>query len=154
MTRLGTARNPLVRAVRDRAAAALAGLALVRDRVTLAVSELDVAYRDSPIVLDRAPAAPVRAGDRPRSLPVEARHLVLPVAGPSITPEGRRRLRLCEAFARSLPERRVGVAPAPEGIGLREDGVLVVRPDGYVGLRLSPADPERLAEWTEHTLGL
>lgn len=149
-TDLGTTRSRVLRAVRDRVAPALAGLSLVRDNVTMAVSELAVRYLHSPIVLQGALSA-----DRPDPgtfLPEHrgAHHRVLLHEGPECGAHGRVRLRICEAVARRDPRIRVERA---EPMGMRADGVTVVRPDGYVGARLAPADAETLLTWLDAVLG-
>lgn len=147
LTRVGNSAHPVVRAVRDRVAAVLGGVSLVRDRVTRAVSELAVGYRGSPIAVDRGPSAALRAGDRIAPVPADPRLGVVPIAGARTTAEGHRRLALCAAYARTSPH--VEVRPGSDVHGHDEDAILVVRPDGYVGLRLSPADPERFAAWID-----
>lgn len=151
-TRIGTVRNPVARAVRDAVAPALAALSLVRDRVTRAVAELDVAYRASPVVVDASPDPGPRAGDpvvRGDSGP--PLHGVALIRGPATDPAGERRLRICAALTAADPRLRQ-IAPLPE-LEAHADAVAVVRPDGYLGLRLSPADPERLLAWLDLALG-
>jgi 2-polyprenyl-6-methoxyphenol hydroxylase-like FAD-dependent oxidoreductase len=152
-TRLGTSHSRLVRAVVGAVGGAIASVPAVTSRVVRSVAELDVAYPSSPIVRDVGPRTAFRAGDRPAGLPVGLGHVLLPLEGPQITPEGRRRLRLCAALARDAYPGRVEVRAPPEAFGVEGDGVVVVRPDGFVGLRAVPADPVALAEWLEGACG-
>jgi hypothetical protein len=125
----------------------------VTDRIVRAVAEIDVAYPSSPLVLHDAVGTGPRAGERPPGLPVGEAHLVLLLRGPALDEPGRRRLRLCEALAQQLgPRVALGTAPGP--LGVPADGVAIVRPDGYLGLKLAPADPERMLQWLEGTLGV
>jgi hypothetical protein len=55
MTRLVTARNPLVRGVRNGLIRVLSGVGAFRRKASLELSELAVAYHDSPIVADGDP---------------------------------------------------------------------------------------------------
>jgi hypothetical protein len=135
-TWIGTSPSAVLRAVRDRVAPTLSALSLVRDRMTRAVSELDVGYEDSPIVLGGGQWVG-QAG---------IAHAIR--VGPATSDTSRRRLAVCRAIEVLFPGRLQVVADAAAA-----DTVEVVRPDGYVGLRLSPADPERLLAWLESILG-
>jgi 2-polyprenyl-6-methoxyphenol hydroxylase-like FAD-dependent oxidoreductase len=152
-TRLGTVANPVARRLRDAAVGLLSRWPAVTDRIVRSVAELDVAYAGSPIVLHDAVGTGPRAGERPAGLPVDRAHLVLPLRGPALDEAGRRRLRLCEALAQTLGP-RVALAAPPGPLGVPADGVAIVRPDGYLALKLAPADPERLLQWLEGTLGV
>jgi 2-polyprenyl-6-methoxyphenol hydroxylase-like FAD-dependent oxidoreductase len=152
-TRIGTLTNPVARRLRDSVASLLSRWPLVTDRIVRAVAEVDVAYPSSPIVLQDAAGTGPRAGERPAGLPVDKAHVLLLLQGPALDEAGKRRLRLCEILARQLgPHVVLGTAPSP--LGVPADGVAVVRPDGYLGLKLAPADPERLLQWLETTLAI
>jgi hypothetical protein len=152
-TRIGTSPHRWVRVLLEAVAGTLSRVPPVTARAVLSVAELDVAYAGSPIVLDQGARTAFSAGDRPAELPVAAEHLLLPLSGPGIGDDGRRRLRLCEALVRDAYAGRVDVHPAPQAHGVDADGVAVVRPDGVVGARFVPADPLALAKWLEDAVG-
>ncbi|MEQ1503768.1 MAG: FAD-dependent monooxygenase [Myxococcota bacterium] len=154
-TRIGTARNPVVRSARDAAAGWLAGLSLVRRRVTRTLAELDVDYGASPIVSrSTARGWASHAGDRaPAGLGLDGdRHTAVLATGPGVDPDGARRLRACAAVLRGFPDVRIVERTDPELT--RADAVWVVRPDLYVGYRGTPADPVALLGWCERVFGL
>lgn len=64
MLRVATLQAPLARRIRDRLAPALLGLGLVRQRLRGGLAELDVRYRESPIVEEHPLGGGPRAGDR------------------------------------------------------------------------------------------
>jgi hypothetical protein len=107
-------------------------------RRLLAHAELDVSYRESPIVASHGRRAPAdaAAGDwfgRP-GLSADRHHLVAPPA-----------LRVEEAIRRV----RVPIAVHPTD----EDTLHLVRPDGYIAFRSCPADLSALTRYFEHTFG-
>lgn len=151
-TRLGTVRHPWLRALRDLAGSAVGGLSPVVDAITRSVAELDTGVEHSPIVVDDAPGGP-HAGHRPPDLPVSTRHVLMQIAGPSTDADGRLRLRACVGVARDGWGDRVQLAPTTAREGFDADGIFLVRPDGYVGVRLAPADPGRLAAALARAVG-
>jgi hypothetical protein len=111
------------------------------------LSQLRVNYRGSPISVDRIPGAhgEPRAGDRLPDAPVTA---------------GGRQVRLHELTARPgvhILLHRDTPEPAPDThgphvhlhrlTGTPGSGLLVIRPDGYVGLRSDTAGNEQLVGW-------
>ncbi|MEC5184765.1 2-polyprenyl-6-methoxyphenol hydroxylase-like FAD-dependent oxidoreductase [Cryobacterium sp. MP_3.1] len=119
------------------------------------LSQFRLRYRNSPLSMDvRASLTPVRGGLARRVLRPGSR-----VADTLVRCEGRRvRLHallarpgvhiLMQADARPVPERMLG--PLVHSYRLDDrpgTGMLVVRPDGYVGLRAPVLDEPHLAAW-------
>lgn len=165
ITRLGTLRNSFAQSVRDFLLPRVSGIDYVGDKMADHLAELNVNYRRSPIVEnhgsgrlkagDRAPDAELRdeAGQARRLFELfsEPRHVLLLFLGAS----GRATANL-EGFERmidGLPDGAVDsfrIARGQTGLpaklrdtsglahtiyGLLEGGVVLVRPDGYVGYR-------------------
>ncbi len=147
-TRIGLSRNPLLSAVRGTVAGFVSGLEPVRDRLTKTLAELDVCYTDSPVVRGSGRLPDVGPGERLPVLPPHGGHEMILLQGPRCSAAGRRRLRICAAIGK---EAGFAVSAAPEVALGEEDALLVVRPDGYAGLCLNPADPEALVGWLDLT---
>ena len=121
-TDMATLSNPAAQAARNLALRFLLGLHAVRDRMATQLSEIEIAYADSPLSSgpgsgarwepDAYGGAPPGAGGEPRFLLYAS--------------DAVRGARLTERFPRLLE-------PAPR-TPPRGSGLLVVRPDGYVGL--------------------
>jgi 2-polyprenyl-6-methoxyphenol hydroxylase-like FAD-dependent oxidoreductase len=165
-TEVGTFESELVRKLRNQAVQVATGLGPVRHRLAAYTEETDVAYRDSPIV---ASADDRDDGPRPGDAAPDVRELGLhQVLARSewhtamyIAPTGD-----AEPPAGSEPGRTVLVTDlprAPSGFGevvldperkvaarygLDDDGGLViVRPDGYIGLRAELGDQRAIADY-------
>jgi len=190
--------------LRQKLAAVLAGQEVMQQRMRRAVAELNIGYRDSPIVAEHHRLLPgprgahasllgwhdfgagPRAGDRgadarlmlyPRRESVRffqrlrgtTHHLVL-FAGVLSTGETHRRLQaLADATMRTYPDciephliipHELPGDPAGKGeilldpkgelhhrYGARSECLYVVRPDGYIGFRSQPPDPEALKSY-------
>lgn len=146
VTRLGMSRNPLLMAARGTVAGFVGGIGAVQRQATRTLAELEVGYPRSPLVAGEG-RLPVAPGERLPVLPAHGGHELILLVGQGCTEAGRRRLRICAGIARE-----VGMAAASaEDPAVQGDGLIVVRPDGYAGLCLSPADPERLVSWLDLT---
>ena len=130
LTDVALMRNPVAQTVRNFAAKILLGLSQVQHRISNSMTEIEIAYPDSPLTItgshaphdselpkagERWPiadtgAAPIGGGSKPRFAVVTDSDVAGPVAG---------------QFAGLAEPRK-----APRGMG----GLWVVRPDGYVGL--------------------
>lgn len=133
MTDVAILRNPVAQAVRNTAARIVLGLSQVQRRMSDTLTELEIAYPDSPLSVAAAhaphghalPAAgerwppasgdPIGAGATPRFV----------AAGPGEAAA------LLSAIFPDLVEARARPAPS-------EDGLWLIRPDGYVGLVAGP----------------
>lgn len=124
------------------------------------LSQIGVGYRDSPVVVDAAPRGPLRAGDRApwahladgRDLGdllvgTDAHLLVLPAQDPDRDDRARALVDGARAVADAdggVPVHVVGVGDTEVrrryGVRRGSDAVVLVRPDGHVGLRSQPAD--------------
>ena len=166
LTTAGTLKHPLARELRNHALGLATALAPVQHMLADQIEETDIAYRDSPIVgpSDRRKgpqpgyAAPEVAGIAPSlhtALAGATGHTALYVAGANEVPTapaaggGLRRL----LVAASDPGTFDGVLMDPErrvaeryGIG-SEGGLVLVRPDGYIGLRASLDDEAAVASY-------
>jgi 2-polyprenyl-6-methoxyphenol hydroxylase-like FAD-dependent oxidoreductase len=170
LTRMVLLRQPLLRALRDRLLPRLLALAPVQRAVTEQIAELSVRYRSSPIVVQRA-ATRVRAGDRlPEAhlrdgvrtlrlydLLADPRHTALWLTAGDRLP-GALAADLATRFAEALavhivhPAAAAGAFTDPDAglqrvLGARAATLYVVRPDGYVGLVVSPPDADVVAAY-------
>ncbi|MGD9573044.1 MAG: FAD-dependent monooxygenase [Thermoleophilia bacterium] len=171
LTDVGTLRLPIARAIRNAGIHIGAGLAPVAHRLADSVEETDVAYRDSPVVAgargthggprpgDAAPDVPGLPSSLHDALAAGSGHTALYIAGADGVPE---------TLVRADVDRHVLVGdlgrggvefdariPDPErlaagryGLGDR-GGLLLVRPDGYIGLRAELDDPEAVRDYLE-----
>ena len=162
ITNLGTLHHELQRKLRNFAIHTATGLAPIRARLADQTEEVDVAYRDSPVVATgRADHGGPRPGDAAPDVPgiepalhtvlaAAAGHTALYVSGTHVVP-GALDLDLADV-------RHVLVGPDADnaafdqvisdparlianryGIGVRGE-LVMVRPDGYIGLRTSIDD--------------
>jgi 2-polyprenyl-6-methoxyphenol hydroxylase-like FAD-dependent oxidoreductase len=166
LTNVGTVDHELARKLRNHAVHLAFGLAPIRHRLAAQTEETDISYRESPVVAstDRRHAG-VRPGQAAPDVPGLDLHRVL-ARGPGhtalyVAPAG-------DAMpgAGSEPGRSVLVAdaaPADSGFdevvldpertvaaryGVDGDGAfLLVRPDGYVGLRAELGDQRAIADY-------
>ena len=166
LTTAGTLRHPLARELRNHALGLATALAPVQHVIADQMEETDIAYRDSPIVgpSDRrkgpqpghaAPDVPGIAPALHTALAEATGHTALYVAGANEMPTapaaggGLRRLLVAASDPGTFdgvlidPERRVA---ARYGIG-KEGGLVLVRPDGYIGLRASLDDEAAVASY-------
>lgn len=122
LTRVAIMRNPVGQAVRNFAARFVLGLSQVQHRMSETLTELDIAYPESPLsVTGRHAPGKAKAGERwpPAELPAatggsEPRFTVIGEAS------------VAERLATRFPV----LVHAAHGT---EDGLWIVRPDGYVG---------------------
>jgi 2-polyprenyl-6-methoxyphenol hydroxylase-like FAD-dependent oxidoreductase len=122
LTRVAIMRNPVGQAVRNFAARFVLGLSQVQHRMSETLTELDIAYPESPLsVTGRHAPGKAKAGERwpPAELPAatggsEPRFTVIGDAS------------VAERLATRFPV----LVHAAHGT---EDGLWIVRPDGYVG---------------------
>ena len=119
------------------------------------VSQLGIDYRDSP--LSRGSAGSVRAGDRlPWVEIAPGRDNFAPLASLAwqVHVYGQPRPGVIEACAQfGLQIHEFVWEPRMRRTGLRNSALYLIRPDGYVGLADSPADPQKLRRYLEE-LGL
>ena len=184
LTRMGTLRNSLAQNVRDFLLPAISGVGLLTDKLVEHLSELDVNYRTSPIVEnhgsarpragERAPDAELRDGDgkarRLFELFRSSRHVLLLFLGangnvdPQIDAFSEVVATLPSGFvdsyliARGEPERKADLYDltglAHRAYGLTKSGVILVRPDGYVGYRGELTDSKLLRLYLDRFLQL
>ncbi|MBM4270418.1 MAG: monooxygenase [Deltaproteobacteria bacterium] len=172
---LQTMTDPEQRRARDATLRKVFGEATSRHHEAIAEAELDIDYASSPIVMgdvnpalqpgERIPdTIPIdRAGDRSflHELAHRAGHTALVIGGPSARGEDLERIErearaaadssLIEATVALVARKREGWARlGPDGAGdLGVEGVtvLVVRPDGHVGLRADRDHAEQVAKY-------
>ncbi len=181
ITRLATVRNSVAQSVRDFLLPVVSGIGLVGEKVADRLSELAVNYRQSPFVEnfgggkvragDRAPDAELReeSGQARRLFELfrQPRHVLLIFLGAAFDSVAKAE-RIGNALD-GLPEdaiktyrivRGEGAPPAElrdlsglahSAYGLSEGGVVLVRPDGYVGYRDNDFDSARLRACLDHT---
>lgn len=174
ITRMATMRNSVAQSVRDFLLPRVSGIDFVGDRIADRLAELNISYRRSPIVEnhgagrvkagDRAPDAELRHGKRQArrlfELFREPRHVLLLFLGASSSAAANSR-EIGSAIGR-LPEGTIdsyrivrGQSGLPAELcdisglahaayGLIEGGVVLVRPDGYVGYRSENFNLENL----------
>ncbi|HEY8583030.1 MAG TPA: FAD-dependent monooxygenase [Capillimicrobium sp.] len=161
LTRLGTLETPWARALRDRAIRVGAGLAPVQHALARQTEETDIAYRASPVVAGRG----LHDGPRPGDAAPDVADIGLRAALLAAPPDAH--VALCIAGHRAAapvrptdgaPLWRVAVGAADAAAGFdavvddpggraaeryatgRRGGLLLVRPDGYVGLVAEATD--------------
>jgi hypothetical protein len=142
LTDLAVMRNPVVQAVRNFAARIVLGLSQVQHRMADTLTELDIAYPESPLSITAAGApdggdlpkagerwptsaseqTPIGAGDRPR----------FAVLGNN-------------AATTALTARFGGLVEARTPPIAATEGLWIIRPDGYVGL-IARGDDVKAAE--------
>jgi 2-polyprenyl-6-methoxyphenol hydroxylase-like FAD-dependent oxidoreductase len=131
LTRVGTVRSPILRGIRGVAFGIISRLDPIQRRISRQVEEINVAYRDSAIVAGPSRGA-LRAGDAaPRVARTDAwldlhrsdlGHVALTFGSASLVtlPDGVRAVHVTDPAITT----RYGLA----------NGVVLVRPDGYIGL--------------------
>ena len=131
LTDLAVMRNPVAQAVRNFAAKIVLGLSQVQHRMSNTLTELDIAYPASPLSVT-APHAP-HGGDLPKAgerWPTSASDQSPIGAGNTprfaVTGNATSAAALTARFPNLLEPR-----PRPSGA---ENGLWIIRPDGYVGL--------------------
>lgn len=174
ITRMATIRNTVAQSVRDFLLPMMSGIDLVGEKVADQLAELAINYRHSPVVEnigggrlragDRAPDAELRDehGQARRLFELfrAPRHVALLFLGAGF--DGAEKLEQINAVLRDQPEGMVesyriargeGVSFADlrdlSGLahsvyGLFDGGIVVVRPDGYLGFRSEEFDPADL----------
>jgi len=125
MTAVGTLRNPLARALRDRVARFMLARAPVQRGMARAMTEVAIGYKGSPLNGASLPGGP-KAGQR-----------LAPVAGqipPGAAEQPRFVLYAAESEAvRALAARFALLVEADIRPPLHPGGIWLLRPDGYVG---------------------
>ena len=174
ITRVATAQHSVVQSVRDFLLPVVGGLDLVGDKVAERMSGLRVRYRDSTLVEnrgagrpkagDRAPDAELRTGEngarRIFELLREPRHVLLIFLGltseseavlPSLSsaltswPEDvLDRYRIVRGWSDRPAELRDLTGAAHAAYGLAKGGLVLIRPDGYIGYRSDDLDGAKL----------
>jgi 2-polyprenyl-6-methoxyphenol hydroxylase-like FAD-dependent oxidoreductase len=174
ITRVATMRNSIAQSVRDFLLPRVSGIDFVGDRIADRLAELNVSYRASPIVEnqgggrlkagDRAPDAELRdengRAHRLFELFREPRHVLLLFCGGSGSPAANSEelgsaisglpagtidsYRVVRGQSDSPAELRDTSGLAHFAYGLIEGGVVLVRPDGYIGYRSDNFDLENL----------
>lgn len=166
LTYLATIHHVLARKLRNHAMHVATGLAPIRHKLAAQTEETDISYPDSPIVVGVDGAHDgVRPGDAAPDVPSLQLHKVLarsvmhtalyiaPAgdASPSAGSEPGRSVLVADAAPAAGmfdevvldPERKVA-----ERYGVGDDGGLIlVRPDGYVGLRAELGDQRAIADY-------
>ncbi len=177
ITRMATMRNSFAQGVRDFLLPMVSGIGLVGNKVAEQLSELAVSYRQSGLVEnigggrlragDRAPDAELRDenGQARRLFELfrEPRHILLLFLGPGF--DAATRTGQLSGALHDLPDdvidsyrivRGEGVAAAElrdlsglahAAYGLFDGGVVLVRPDGYLGYRNNKFDPVSLENY-------
>jgi hypothetical protein len=173
ITRMGTMRNSVAQSVRDFLLPVVSGIEQVGEKIADRLSELSVNYRLSPFVEehgaarvhagDRAPDADLRDADNQaqslHELVRAPRHVLLLFLGASgdavVKSEAIRdvlaplpnelidRYRIARGQSDLPAELRDRSGLAHAAYGLLEGGIVLVRPDGYIGYR-STFDPVTL----------
>jgi 2-polyprenyl-6-methoxyphenol hydroxylase-like FAD-dependent oxidoreductase len=128
LTDIALMRNPVAQAARNFAAKILLGLSQVQHRISNSMTELEIAYPQSPLTItgSHAPHDVPKAGQR---WPI-ATNGAMPIGGGSMP---RFAVFASSNTAGAVANRFAGLTElrsVPEGL----DGLWVVRPDGYVGL--------------------
>ena len=140
LTRIGTVRSPILRGIRGVAFGIISRLDPIQRRISREVEEINVAYRESAIVAGPSRGA-LRAGDAAPTVANTDAWL-------SLHREDTDHVALVfGAAAVPLPEgiRSIGITdPAIAARYRVEHGVVLVRPDGYVGLIAHGSDPAAL----------
>jgi 2-polyprenyl-6-methoxyphenol hydroxylase-like FAD-dependent oxidoreductase len=174
ITRMATMRNSIAQSVRDFLLPRVSGIHVVSDRIADRLAGLNVSYRESSIVEnhgggslkagDRAPDVDLRDENnqarRLFELFREPRHvllLFLGAAGDASAKAERLGAALVELPEGTLDSYRIvrGSSNLPAELrdlsglahaayGLMEGGVVLVRPDGYIGYRSDTFDPVTL----------
>jgi 2-polyprenyl-6-methoxyphenol hydroxylase-like FAD-dependent oxidoreductase len=167
LTNVGTLRHELARKLRNHAMHLATGLAPIRHKLAAETEETDVAYSDSPVVVaagggdDR-----VRAGDAAPDVPAVRLHDVLARATghtalyvaptgdamPSAGAEPGRSVLVADAEPTAKPFDEFVLDPGRTvaeryGIDGDDGGLILVRPDGYVGLRAELGDQRAIADY-------
>jgi 2-polyprenyl-6-methoxyphenol hydroxylase-like FAD-dependent oxidoreductase len=152
MTRIAMLHNPLLRELRDLAAASLSRLPAIQQRLVDQLTELDLHYADSrlsatprgasgqPVAGGRAPDVELKAADgsatRLHALLGSGRFVLVAVGAPSPgVPPALQCL--------------VSVATAATAQGYAVGHHYLVRPDGYLALSTRGDDPDPILDWLQ-----
>jgi 2-polyprenyl-6-methoxyphenol hydroxylase-like FAD-dependent oxidoreductase len=173
ITRMATMRNSVAQSMRDFLLPRVSGIDFVGDRIADRLAELNVSYRTSPIVEnhgsgrikagDRAPDAELRGENRQArrlfELFREPRHILLLFLGASGTIAKSEELgsaigdlsdgtidsyRIVRGQSDLPAELRDSSGLAHAAYGLFGGGIVLVRPDGYIGYRSDNFNLENL----------
>ena len=134
LTRVAIMRNPIGQAVRNFAARFVLGLSQVQHRMSETLTELDIAYPESPLsVTGLMRRVEAKAGERwpPAELPNGTAE---PGTAPRFT------ILADAATGAQLATRFPALARTAQGSGAAADGLWIIRPDGYVGLAARSGD--------------
>jgi 2-polyprenyl-6-methoxyphenol hydroxylase-like FAD-dependent oxidoreductase len=165
ITRMATIRNSVAQSVRDFLLPIVSGIDFVGDRIADRLTELSVNYRQSPIVVNHGPGR-LKAGDRAPDAELrdeksqarrlfelfrEPRHIVLIFLGATakaelgaLPPEQIDTYRIARGESELAADLRDLSGLAHAAYDLYEGGIVLVRPDGYIGYRSSDFDPVKL----------
>jgi hypothetical protein len=165
ITRMATMRNSVAQSVRDFLFPIVSGIDFVGDRIADRLTELSVNYRQSPIVVNHGPGR-LKAGDRAPDAELrdeksqarrlfelfrEPRHIVLIFLGATakaelgaLPPEQIDTYRIARGESELAADLRDLSGLAHAAYDLYEGGIVLVRPDGYIGYRSSDFDPVKL----------
>ncbi len=177
ITRMATIRNTVAQSVRDFLLPVVSGIDLVGEKVADQLAELAVSYRQSPLAEntgggrlragDRAPDAELRDanGQARRLFEVfrSPRHILLLFLGAGfdadakveqianalrdLEPETLESYRIWRGEGDAQTDLRDLSGLAHSAYGLIEGGIVLVRPDGYLGYRSGDFDSARLRDY-------
>ena len=184
ITRLATTRNTVAQSIRDFLLPMVSGIDLVGEKIADRLGELDVNYRLSPIVEnagggrlragDRAPDAELRDEEgkarRIFELLRAPRHTLLLFLGATNDAEAKAQeigaalsgfpsemvdtYRIARGESGVEAELRDLSGLAHEAYGLMEGGIVIVRPDGYIGYRSDKFMPAALRSYCARIFAL
>lgn len=184
ITRLATVRSSVAQSVRDFLLPMVSGIDFVGEKIADRLAELDVSYRNSPIVEnhgagrskagERAPDAELRDEENQARRLFELfrapRHILLLFLGAtgaanekahelSATLAGLREnaidsYRIARGLTNDPAELRDLSGLAHAAYGLVEGGIVLVRPDGYIGYRSDDFDPLKLRAYLARIFNL
>ncbi|HEX4665372.1 MAG TPA: FAD-dependent monooxygenase [Chthoniobacterales bacterium] len=165
ITRMATMRNAIAQNVRDFLLPVVSGIDFVGDKIADRLTELSVNYRQSPIVENHGPGR-LKAGDRAPDAELrdrnnqarrlfelfrEPRHVLLIFLGATakaelgaLRPERIDVYRIARGESELAADLRDLSGLAHAAYDLYEGGIVVVRPDGYIGYRSPDFDPVKL----------
>ena len=184
ITRMATVRSSVAQRVRDVVLPMVSGIDFVGEKIADRLAELDVSYRNSPIVEndgggrtkagERAPDAELRDDENQARRLFELfrapRHILLVFLGAGgvasekadelgaalggLSENTIDRYRIARGLTNDPAELRDVSGLAHAAYGLVEGGIVLVRPDGYIGYRSDDFDPLKLRAYLARILNL